>query len=60
MCSMNLIERFKRWWAPAEYDDEQPSEGSGFARSDEDYAHREPTTPIVHPRERILGDPDDV
>jgi hypothetical protein len=57
---MNLIERFKRWWAPAEYDEEQPSEGSGFARSDEDYALEQPSSPIVHPRERIFGDADDV
>ena len=37
---MNLVEKFKRWWAPGEYDDERPSsDGEGYAASGSDYAH---------------------
>lgn len=35
---MNFWEKLKRWWAPGEYDDERgPSDGEGFAESDEEY-----------------------
>jgi hypothetical protein len=35
---MNLLEKLKRWWSPAEYDDERrPPEGEGYAVSREEY-----------------------
>jgi hypothetical protein len=35
---MNLSDRIKRWWSPAEWRDEHPeeSEGEGFALSEEE------------------------
>jgi hypothetical protein len=48
---MNPIERFKRWWAPGEYDDQRGvSEGEGFALPDEAYEAERPTAELVHSR----------
>ncbi len=47
---VNLLERLRRWWAPGEYDDEPgrpPSDGEGFALTDEEYAEKEAADPIV-------------
>jgi hypothetical protein len=45
---VNLIEKLRRWWAPGEYDDERaPSDGQGFALSDEDYEGETAATPLI-------------
>ena len=48
---MNLLERFKRWWAPGEYDDERTgeSDGEGFAVPGEQ-ARDQGATELVHGR----------
>jgi hypothetical protein len=36
---VNLVEKFKRWWAPGEYDNElPPSEGEGHPLLEEERA----------------------
>jgi hypothetical protein len=47
---MNLVEKFKRWWAPGEYDDERPlSDGEGYAIAGYHYAEAETGTEESEP-----------
>ena len=56
---MNLLERFKRWWAPGEYDDERgESDGEGFALPGE-YHRDQGTTELVHGQFKLPDPPRD-
>jgi hypothetical protein len=56
---MNLLERFKRWWAPGEYDDERgESDGEGFATPGEDH-HDHGANELVHGQFQLPDPPRD-
>jgi hypothetical protein len=59
MRPMNLLERFKRWWAPGEYDDERgESDGEGFAVPGEQ-VHNTGANELVHGQFKLPDPPRD-